>query len=90
MDWAFRLHDLDNDGTITRDGMLQIVKAIFSMIENHDDFKDDDNTPEKSVERIFALAETDGNGELSKEEFLEGARQDKSIVQALSLYDGLV
>ena len=32
----------------------------------------------------------DNNGELSKEEFLEGARQDKTIVQALSLYDGMV
>lgn len=32
----------------------------------------------------------DGNGELSKDEFLEGAKQDKTIVQALSLYDGIV
>jgi Ca2+-binding EF-hand superfamily protein len=90
LEWAFRLYDLDNNGTITRDEMLQIVKAIFSMVGNHANFKDDDNTPEKRVERIFNLMDTDGNGELSKEEFLEGAKQDKSIVQALSLYDGLV
>merc|ERR1712157_72073 len=90
LEWAFRLYDLDNNGTITRDEMLQIVKAIFSMVGNHANFKDDDNTPEKRVDRIFTLMDTDGNGELSKEEFLEGAKQDNSIVQALSLYDGLV
>ncbi|CBY06914.1 unnamed protein product [Oikopleura dioica] len=66
------------------------MKAIFSMVGNHANFKDDDNTPEKRVDRIFNLMDTDGNGELSKEEFLQGAKQDKSIVQALSLYDGLV
>jgi len=90
LEWAFRLYDLDNSGTIERDEMLQIVKAIFSMVGDNSKFKDDDNTPEKRVDRIFALMDVDGNGELSKEEFLEGAKQDKSIVQALSLYDGLV
>jgi len=90
LEWAFRLYDLDNNGSITRDEMLEIVKAIFSMVGNHAKFKDDDNTPEKRVDRIFELMDSDGNGELSKEEFLKGAKQDKSIVQALSLYDGLV
>lgn len=42
------------------------------------------------VNKIFELMDTDGNGELSREEFMEGARQDKSIVEAFSLYDGLV
>ena len=55
---AFRLYDLDNDGTITRSEMLQIVKAIFSMVGNHAQFKDDDNTPEKRVDRIFQLMDT--------------------------------
>ena len=131
--------------------MLEIVKAIFSMVGNHAKFKDDDNTPEKRVERIFEIMDTvryellryaisnwqdnslvtltlvilyrakkdrtilranmifdsclcqfnlvpfifsyllqDNNGSLSKEEFLEGAKKDQSIVQALSLYDGIV
>ena len=40
--------------------------------------------------KIFEMMDTDGNGELSREEFMEGARQDKTIVEAFSLYDGLV
>jgi len=88
LEWAFRLYDLDDDGKITRDEMLQIVTAIFSMVGKKDDMKDAD--PKEKVEKIFSLMDTDNNGELSKEEFLEGARQDKTIVQALSLYDGMV
>jgi len=91
LEWAFRLYDLDNDGTITKTEMTQIVEAIFSMVGNQkDQMPNEDNTPEKRVERIFQLMDKDGNGCLSKEEFLQGAKQDKSIVQALSLYDGLI
>jgi len=88
LEWAFRLYDLDNNGLITRDEMLQIVSAIFSMVGKKDEIENVD--PKEKVEKIFSLMDTDGNGELSREEFLEGARQDKTIVQALSLYDGMV
>lgn len=53
---AFRLYDLDNDGTITKAEMTQIVEAIFSMVGNQkDQMPQEDNTPEKRVERIFQL-----------------------------------
>lgn len=42
------------------------------------------------VRFIFSYLLQDNNGSLSKEEFLEGAKKDQSIVQALSLYDGIV
>ena len=54
---AFRLYDLDNDGTITKEEMTQIVSAIFNMVgnDNRDQMPTDDNTPEKRVDRIFEL-----------------------------------
>ena len=58
---AFKLYDLDGDGTITRSEMLEIVKAIFSMVGNHAKFKEDDNTPEKRVDRIFEIMDTVSN-----------------------------
>ena len=52
---AFRLYDLDNDGQITRAEMLEIVNAIFSMVGNHAKFRDEENSPQKRVDRIFEL-----------------------------------
>ena len=56
LEWAFRLYDLDDDGKITRDEMLQIVTAIFSMVGKKDDMKDAD--PKEKVEKIFSLMDT--------------------------------
>ncbi|OBS63917.1 hypothetical protein A6R68_07544 [Neotoma lepida] len=61
---AFKLYDLDNDGYITRNEMLDIVDAIYQMVN--------------------------ADGKLTLQEFQEGSKADPSIVQALSLYDGLV
>jgi len=80
------LYDLDGNGAITKAEMYQIVSAIFAMTgkpDTHDDVT-------SRVNKIFEMMDADGNGELSREEFVDGARQDKSIVEAFSLYDGLV
>ena len=77
---------MDGNGSISRDEMYQIVNAIFAM--TGDTGNDIDVTTR--VNTIFALMDTDGDGEVSRAEFMEGARQDKSIVEAFSVYDGIV
>ena len=44
---------IDNDGTITRDEMLKIVTAIFSMVGKKDGMSEND--PKDKVEKIFSL-----------------------------------
>jgi Ca2+-binding EF-hand superfamily protein len=50
----------------------------------------DEDTPEKRVNKIFRNMDRNKDAQLTYDEFVEGSKQDPTIVQALSLYDGLV
>lgn len=90
LDWAFKLYDLDNDGVITRREMLDIVDAIYTMVGDMLQLPEDEKTPEMRVDKIFKLMDKDRDGRITQEEFHEGSKANPSVVQALSLYDGLV
>ncbi|TPX71916.1 hypothetical protein SpCBS45565_g00940 [Spizellomyces sp. 'palustris'] len=88
--WSFQLYDINNDGYITREEMLKIVQAIYKMVGNMVKLPPDEDTPDKRVEKIFTLMDTNEDGKLDMEEFRKGSQKDPTIVQALNLYDGLV
>ncbi|TPX54681.1 hypothetical protein PhCBS80983_g05845 [Powellomyces hirtus] len=88
--WSFQLYDINNDGYVTREEMYQIVEAIYKMVGNMVKLPEDEDTPEKRVEKIFTLMDVNEDGKLDMEEFREGSHKDPTIVQALNLYDGLV
>jgi len=82
--WAFRLYDVDNDGFITRNEMYNIVDAIYQMVGQQPG-DEDENTPQKRVEKIFNQMDKNHDDMLSMDEFKEGSKKDPRIVQALSL-----
>jgi Ca2+-binding EF-hand superfamily protein len=88
--WAFQLYDIDGDGFITYAEMLQIVQSIYKMTGQMVKLPPDEDTPEKRVDKIFKNMDRDKDAKLTYDEFVEGSKQDPTIVQALSLYDGLV
>jgi len=88
--WAFQLYDIDGDGFITYDEMLAIVTSIYKMTGAMVKLPPDEDTPEKRVQKIFTTMDYNQDHKLTFEEFAEGSKKDPTIVQALSLYDGLV
>ncbi|KAG1874554.1 EF-hand [Suillus subalutaceus] len=98
--WAFQLYDIDKDGFITYDEMLQIVTSIYKMTGQMVKLPADEDTPEKvrlthysacmKLNKIFRNMDRNKDAQLTYDEFVEGSKQDPTIVQALSLYDGLV
>ncbi|RUS31760.1 neuronal calcium sensor 1 [Jimgerdemannia flammicorona] len=74
--WAFQLYDIDNDGFITQNEMLRIVDAIYKMVGSMVKLPADEDTPEKRVNKIFALMDKNQDGRLSMDEFREGSKQD--------------
>ncbi len=62
--------------------MARIITAMISMAG--DTAGDTQEKAKARVEKIFQVMDIDGNGELSKEEFLQAAKRDQSIVAALN------
>ncbi|KXJ18678.1 neuronal calcium sensor 1 [Exaiptasia diaphana] len=85
LEWAFSLYDLDRDGFITKEEMLSIVKAIYCMVGNIIDLPQDEDTPQKRVDKIFKQMDKNEDGRLTMEEFREGSKCDPWIVQALAI-----
>lgn len=60
--------------------MYQIINAIFAVTGHHSLQMDGHSSTEDAVSlvnTIFEIMDSDGNGALSREEFMEGARQIK-------------
>ena len=54
--WAFSLYDVNGDGIITKDEMLDIVSAIYDMMGKFAEPAIDEHTAKEHVDRVFQVS----------------------------------
>ncbi|XP_062405363.1 guanylyl cyclase-activating protein 2-like [Sardina pilchardus] len=84
--WSFKVYDKDGNGFIDKTELRDIIDSIYRIKRVS---KKDPETPQLSAdevcERIFKVIDVDGDGQITLEEFLEGAQRDPWILNMLRL-----
>uniref|UniRef100_H2Y667 EF-hand domain-containing protein n=1 Tax=Ciona savignyi TaxID=51511 RepID=H2Y667_CIOSA len=75
--WTFNVYDVNNDGTITLDEMLDIMRAIYAM--------NGISEPEqlKNGRDAFQGLDSNGDGLISVAEFVKGVKRDQRLLEFL-------
>ncbi|KAJ6657971.1 hypothetical protein lerEdw1_001761 [Lerista edwardsae] len=86
--WTFKIYDKDGNGCIDKPELLEIVESIYRLkkvCQPEEDPGAPRLSPEEVVERIFQLVDENGDGQLSLDEFIDGARKDKWVMKMLQM-----
>ncbi|KAG7237525.1 hypothetical protein INR49_032274 [Caranx melampygus] len=75
--WYFKLFDQDGNGKIDKEELETIFSAIQDITRNRD------IDPEEIVSLIFEKIDVKGEGEMTLEEFIEGAKGHDDIMEML-------
>ncbi|XP_038608333.1 guanylyl cyclase-activating protein 1-like [Tachyglossus aculeatus] len=76
--WYFKLYDVDGNGCIDRHELLNIIKAIRAI-----NGCEHETSAEEFTNRVFDRIDINGDGELSLEEFVEGAKLDEEFMSVM-------
>ncbi|XP_032847215.2 calsenilin isoform X2 [Tyto alba] len=88
--WAFNLYDINKDGYITKEEMLEIMKSIYDMMGRctHPTLRD--SAPAEHVELFFQKMDRNGDGVVTFEEFLETCQKDKDIMSSMQIFENVI
>ncbi|KAA3676617.1 uncharacterized protein DEA37_0008519 [Paragonimus westermani] len=84
LEWAYQMYDIDGNGTIERTEMVEIIRAIYSMLGTDSNMVD--LSPEARAEEIFEKMDENGDGVLTRDEFMKGCMEDSQL-KAMLLAD---
>ncbi|XP_058129898.1 Kv channel-interacting protein 4-like [Anopheles ziemanni] len=88
--WTFSLYDINHDGKITREEMTDIVTAIYELMGARDDGGTDEVNIKSKVDNIFQKMDTNGDGVITIEEFLDCCRKDQLISSSMGVFDSTI
>ncbi|XP_045147523.1 Kv channel-interacting protein 2 isoform X3 [Echinops telfairi] len=90
LNWAFNLYDLNKDGCITKEEMLDIMKSIYDMMGKYTYPALREEAPREHVESFFQKMDRNKDGVVTIEEFIESCQKDENIMRSMQLFDNVI
>ncbi|CAH2299900.1 Kv channel-interacting 4 isoform X4 [Pelobates cultripes] len=88
LNWAFNLYDINKDGYITKEEMLDIMKAIYDMMGKYTYPVVREETPKQHVENFFQKMDINQDGVVTIEEFIESCQKPLSPSSSATAVSG--
>uniref|UniRef100_A0A3B3UW37 Kv channel-interacting protein 4 n=1 Tax=Poecilia latipinna TaxID=48699 RepID=A0A3B3UW37_9TELE len=83
--WAFNLYDINKDGYITKEEMLDIMKAIYDMMGKCTYPVLKEETPRQHVEVFFQKMDKNKDGVVTIDEFIDCCQNMRSLFENISI-----
>uniref|UniRef100_UPI003AAB9DDC Kv channel-interacting protein 4-like n=1 Tax=Centroberyx gerrardi TaxID=166262 RepID=UPI003AAB9DDC len=90
LNWAFNLYDINKDGYITKEEMLDIMKAIYDMMGKCTYPVLKEETPRQHVEIFFQKMDKNKDGVVTIDEFIDCCQNDENIMRSMHLFENVI
>jgi len=85
--WTFTLYDLNKDGFITKQEVLNVMVAVHELMGVHASPLMRQDEVESHVEQIFSRLDTNRDGVVTIDEFIDACQRDTTISRSLQNFD---
>ncbi|KAL7878440.1 hypothetical protein AOLI_G00094140 [Acnodon oligacanthus] len=83
--WSFKVYDRDGNGRLDRQEVKHVIKIIYKLRKYDHPSDAEKLTPDEICERIFERIDQNNDGQISLQEFIEGAQRDQWVMDQLRL-----
>ncbi|KAF2369229.1 EF-hand domain [Trinorchestia longiramus] len=87
--WIFNLYDINNDGFITRDELIDVVSSIYDLMSDQTVPSIDDSTAINHVDRIFDKLDLNKDGVVTMDEFMEYCSKNEEVVHSMNIFGNI-
>ncbi|KFO53519.1 Calsenilin, partial [Corvus brachyrhynchos] len=88
--WTFDLYDVNKDGYVTKEDMLEIMKSIYAMMGRCTEPALGASAPVQHVELFFQKMDRNRDGVVTFEEFLATCQEDKDIMSSMQIFHNVL
>ncbi|XP_015504241.1 calsenilin isoform X2 [Parus major] len=88
--WTFDLYDVNKDGYISKEDMLEIMKSIYAMMGRCTEPALGASAPAQHVELFFQKMDRNRDGVVTFEEFLATCQEDKDIMSSMQIFHNVL